>query len=99
MTELIDEIIVERTPMRDLASRLLELLQDARITACIASHASLEVAGGGDCVAAVSFDLRVPGSFADRARRVLAEARRGRRMTLQTRPRQSVSALVFRNGL
>jgi hypothetical protein len=80
MTHTIDGIIVERTPMRELARRLIDLLQDARIQAWVASRAGVELARGGDYVAATAWDVTVPEPSADRARRVIAEARRGRRI-------------------
>jgi hypothetical protein len=75
-----DGITVERTPMPDLARRLVELLHDARITASIHSRAGLEIVPEGHCVPATAWDVNVVEREADRARRVIAQARRCRRL-------------------
>jgi hypothetical protein len=97
MPENPDGIIVERTPMRDLARRLLELLHDSRIQAWIASQAAVEVLRGGACVPATAWNVTVPETYADRARRVIAQARRARRLLAQGPLRVRVrSALAVR---
>jgi hypothetical protein len=80
MPELTEEIVVERTPMRDLARRLIQLLHDARIEAWMAARSGTEVVREGDLVASAAWDVRVSEPLADRARRVIAQARRAKRM-------------------
>ena len=81
MTDL-DGITVERTPMPELARQLVELLRDARIAASMASRPSVVIAPEGD-VPTTAWDVRVGPAEADRARRVIARARRRRCLALR----------------
>jgi hypothetical protein len=83
VSDPVDGITVERTPMRDLARRLLELLEAASIHASIATRDGVEIVPDGACVTATAWDVRVVPREADRARRVIANARRCRRMIVR----------------
>lgn len=80
MPHPIEGIVVERTTMPDLANRMLDLLQDSRVHAWISSRAGFEMTREGACVLTSSWDVTVPETSAERARRVIAEARRSRRL-------------------
>jgi hypothetical protein len=76
MPSLPDGIIVERTPMRDLARRLVEVLHDAGIPAWMAARPGVDLASTGALVRATSWDIRVAEDEASRARSALGAARR-----------------------
>jgi hypothetical protein len=76
MSNLPDGIVIERTPMRDLARRLVEALHDAGIPAWMASRPAIEVASTGVLLRATAWDIRVSEPEAFHARSALATARR-----------------------
>jgi hypothetical protein len=90
-----DGIIIERTPMRDLARRLIDLLYADGIPAWMASRTGLEIAGDGTYVLANAWDVRVAEGAADRARGVLAAARRHRGIAVRRTPASCRRPLGF----
>lgn len=94
MPHLPNGIIVERTPMRDLARRLVEVLYEARVPAWMAPRAGLEVGTGGTCVLATAWDVTVSDGEADRARGIIAEARSRRAFRLPDRSRAARMARI-----
>jgi hypothetical protein len=92
MADLPDGIIIERTPMRDLARRLIDLLYQDGIPAWMASRSGLEIAGDGTFILANAWDVRVAEGEADRARGVLAEARRHRGICVRRAPTAATTA-------
>jgi hypothetical protein len=76
MPNLPDGMVIERTPMRDLARRLVEALHDAGIPAWMAARPAVEVAATGALLRAIAWDIRVAEAAEAPARSVLATARR-----------------------
>ena len=76
MPDLPDGLVIERTPMRDLARRLVEALHDAGIPAWMAARPAVEMAATGALLRATAWDIRVAEPSEVPARSVLATARR-----------------------
>jgi hypothetical protein len=83
MPDLPDGVIIERTPMRDLARRLIDLLYQDGIPAWMAARTALEISSEGTFILANAWDVRVADDEADHARRVLATARRHRGISVR----------------
>jgi hypothetical protein len=81
MTHLPHGTIVERTPMRDLARRLVEVLFEAGVPASMSARAGLEIRDDGASITS-AWDVRVEEGNAPRAHAALAEARRSRRLVV-----------------
>jgi hypothetical protein len=71
-------IVIERTPMRDVARRLVEVLHDAGIPAWMAARPAVELEATGDLVRATAWDIHVAEAQEKRARGALATGRRRR---------------------
>lgn len=91
MPDLPDGIVIERTPMRDLARRLVEALHDAGIPAWMAARPAVEVAATGALLRATAWDIRVDEAAEVPARGALATARR-LRLVRETRSVASCAA-------
>jgi len=76
MTDPSCGIVIERSSMRDVARRLVEVLHDAGIPAWMAARPAVELEATGDLVRATAWDIHVAEAQEKRARGALATGRR-----------------------
>jgi hypothetical protein len=95
MPYLPDGIVIERTPMRDLARRLVEALHDAGIPAWMAARPAFELASTGAFVRSSAWDIRVAEPEEVRARTALATAR-SLRLMRDPRPEKAGTSASWR---